>query len=580
MKTSRIAAVAQKLAVFIVVLCMACIAPLTALAAETNEAVRDDTTGVVQVKLVYIDPNTQMESDIQSGTGFLINDSTVITCNHVVSIDAPTMELAMQAFGVDRNTVLNNSVIKISVLRDIAIEATVQNASAEMDYAILNLSSQLYDRTYLPIRSSATVQQTEEAFALGFPGETRYFQDVNTYTSDDVTIASGRVNKINTVDGVDYIQTSTQFSSGNSGGPLVDANGAVIGICQGITTDNFDQNYYYAIAIDQLTRSLDSLGVEYTSVDGASAVPAEEPAEQSGEQASAAETTPEATPAPSVDKTSLSALVSDVETLDMSLYTKDSADALTQALTNAQDVLANDAAAQEDVDAAEADLNDAFVALETSGGNTTLIVIAIVAAVVIVVVIVVVIILAGKKKKKPADNAYEYAQKPAPQPPIQPNKPNHPNNPPAGGFAPVNPVPPTVPVRHPNSGSSETSVLNQGAGETTVLNQGSSETTVLKQNVNYGTLTRKKNGETIKINSPQFTVGKERAKVSYCVADNTSVSRTHAQIINRGGMAYLADLNATNGTFLNGVRLNPRQESALKNGDVILLADEEFVFHI
>ena len=544
MKTSRITAVVQKLAAALVVLCMVCMVPAAAFAAETNEAVREDTTGVVQVKLVYVDPNTQAESSIQSGTGFLINDSTVITCNHVVSIDPATMEIAMQTFGVDQNTVLNNSVIKISVLRDITIDATVKNASAEMDYAILNLSSQLYDRTYLPIRSSATVQQTEEAYSLGFPGEVKYFQDVNTYTSDDVTIASGRVNKINTIGGVD-----------------------------GNTSDGFDKDYFYAIAIDQLTKSLDSLGIEYTSADAAAApAPAEtEPAQEDAQ--APAETAPEATPVPAADKTALSALVTDMEGMDLNEYTQDSAAVLTEALTNAQNVLANDAATQEEIDAAETALNDAFVGLEAGGGNMMLVVIGIVAAVVIVVVIVIVVVVSKKKKKPEEANQYAY-EAPAPRPaPVQPPV----NN---GGFAPVNPVtPPTTPVRYPNSGAGETSVLSQGAGETTVLNQGSSETTVLKQNVNYGSLTRKKNGENIKINSAQFIIGKERAKVSYCVVDNTSVSRTHAQIVNRGGAVYLVDMRATNGTFLNGVRLNPGQEAALKNGDVILLADEEFVFH-
>ena len=103
---------------------------------------------------------------------------------------------------------------------------------------------------------------------------------------------------------------------------------------------------------------------------------------------------------------------------------------------------------------------------------------------------------------------------------------------------------------------------------------------MLNQNTNFGTLTRKKTGEIIHINNASFTIGKERAKVNYCVTDNTSVSRTHATVHNRGGVAYLADNRATNGTFVNGVRLTSGQEIALKDGDVVLLADEEFVYHI
>ena len=556
-------AFAHKLAAVFLVLCVACLLPVTAFAADTNEAVRNDTTGVVQVKLVYVDPNSQNESSIQSGTGFLINDSTVITCYHVLSIDAETMATAMEAFGVDENTIKNNSVIKISVLRDMTIEATVKNYSAEMDYAILNLSSQLYDRTYLPIRSSSTVQQTEEAYSLGFPGEVKFFQDVNTYTSDDVTIASGRVNKINTIGGVDYIQTSTQFTSGNSGGPLVDANGAVIGICQGNTGDGFDKDYYYAIAIDQLTKSLDSLGIDYTQAD-ATATPTETQPEE--ETPAPSEETVQQT-APEVDKTSLSALVTDMQDIEAKDYTEESGAAFSAALSDAQSVLANDATTQEQVNQAEAALNDAFSALEPAS-NTLMFIIIGIAAALIVIVVVVIIVIVSKKKKTAADaTAYAYDA------PI--------NTQPNGGFTPAKPVTPaTTPVQYANAGAGETSVLNQGAGETTVLNQGSSETTVLNQNTHYGSLVRKKNKETIKINSTHFVIGKERAKVNYCVVDNTSVSRTHATIFNRGGAAFLMDMNATNGTFVNGVRLNPGQEIVLKNGDTILLADEEFVFYV
>lgn len=571
MKTSVITAVARKLAALLVVVCMMCMVPAAAFAAETNEAVRNDTTGVVQVKLVYVDPNNQNESSIQSGTGFLINDSTVITCYHVLTIDPETMAAAVTAFGVDENTIKNNSVIKISVLRDMTIEATIKNYSAEMDYAILNLSSQLYDRTYLPIRSSATVQQTEEAYSLGFPGEVKFFQDVNTYTSDDVTIASGRVNKINTIGGVDYIQTSTQFTSGNSGGPLVDANGAVIGICQGNTGDGFDKDYYYAIAIDQLTKSLDSLGIDYTTASegGNVATPTTEPAEPTDGTASTEEIAPIA-----ADKSALSALVTDMQGIEAKDYTEESGAAFSTALSDAQSVLANEEATQEQVDAAQTALNDAFSALEPAGNSMLFIIIGIVAAVVIVVVIVIVVVVS--KKKKPAKDTQSYSY----EPPVRPQGAAPQGN---GGFAPVKPVtPPTTPARYPaaGSGAGETSVLNQGAGETTVLNQGASETTVLNQNVHYGTLTRKKNKETITINSARFIIGKERAKVNYCVVDNTSVSRTHATIVNRGGTAYLLDMNATNGTFVNGVRLNPGQETALKNGDTILLADEEFTYYV
>ncbi|HJD21111.1 MAG TPA: trypsin-like peptidase domain-containing protein [Candidatus Gemmiger faecigallinarum] len=558
MKTRQFSAFARSLAAVLVAICLACLIPFGAQAATTttNEAVMNDTSGVVQIKLVYVDPNTRQEYNIQSGTGFLINDSTVITCNHVVVMDSNTLATAATTFGADANVIQNNCQIQISVLRDLTITATVLNSSAEMDYAILNLSSQLYDRTYLPIRSSATVQQTEEAFTLGFPSEVEYFQDVNTYTSDDITITSGRVNKLNTINGVDYIQTSTRITSGNSGCPLVDANGAVIGICQGSTGEGFDSDYFYAIAIDQLTRSLDALGIEYTSADGTGAVTEPEATPDAQESAE-----PEATPAPVVDKMGLSALVSDMQAVNSDDYSEETASAFAAALGDAQAVLDSDAATQEEVDAAQTALESAYAALQPAGNNTMFIIIGVVIAIVIVLVIVIIVLTTRKGRNKAStdyvagDTVASGAYGPA-----------------DGSFAAVQqPVtPPTAPVDYAGSGAGETTVLNQGAGETTVLNQ----------NTNFGTLTRKKTGEIIHINNASFTIGKERAKVNYCVTDNTSVSRTHATVHNRGGVAYLADNRATNGTFVNGVRLTSGQEIALKDGDVVLLADEEFVYHI
>ena len=46
----------------------------------------------------------------------------------------------------------------------------------------------------------------------------------------------------------------------------------------------------------------------------------------------------------------------------------------------------------------------------------------------------------------------------------------------------------------------------------------------------------------------------------------------------KNGATYLTDMNAANGTFVNGVKVLPNQEIALKTGDKIKLADEEFEF--
>lgn len=555
MKTHKITAFARGLAAAIVVLCMMCMLPLAVLAETTNQAVMADTTGVVQVRLVYVDPSNRTEHPIQSGTGFLINDSTVITCNHVIALTEEELGKAAEKFSTDANTVKNNCKVKISVLRDMTIDASIKNASAEMDFAILNLNEQIYNRTYLPLRPSSDVQQTEEVFALGFNIEAEMFQDVRTYTSEDVTISSGRVSKLVHLDGVDYVQSSARIIDGNSGGPLVDANGNVIGVCKGVNSNENTTDSSFSIAIDQVIESLDALGIEYNSTPGPTAQPTEEPKPSDN---------PDSNVTLTVDKSGLQALVADMQDMDTASYDKESAEAFTTALQAAQTVLADEQATQEQVDSARDQLNSAFSALAPAGNNVMLFVIIGVVAAVVIILIVLIVVLSGKKK----DDRRIYSDQgtyPGENPvPVGSGAGN------GGGFVDVKPVIPPEPQFTQNSfGGGETTVLNQGAGETTVLNQAS----------NFGYLIRSRNNERININNASFMIGKERAKVNYCVADNTSVSRTHAVITHRGTMAYIKDMNATNGTFVNGVRLSAGQESPLNPNDRITLADEEFVYY-
>ena len=94
----------------------------------------------------------------------------------------------------------------------------------------------------------------------------------------------------------------------------------------------------------------------------------------------------------------------------------------------------------------------------------------------------------------------------------------------------------------------------------------------------FAALTRVKNGEHINISRQEFKIGKERARVDYCIPDNNSISRHHASIINKGGMFYLVDMKSTNHTFVNGNEVIPEQGIKLNSGDRFKLADEEFEF--
>lgn len=56
------------------------------------------------------------------------------------------------------------------------------------------------------------------------------------------------------------------------------------------------------------------------------------------------------------------------------------------------------------------------------------------------------------------------------------------------------------------------------------------------------------------------------------------VSRTHAMISRQNGDFYLVDLGSSNGTFLNGNRLNPNEPKLLETGDRITLGQIDIMF--
>lgn len=98
------------------------------------------------------------------------------------------------------------------------------------------------------------------------------------------------------------------------------------------------------------------------------------------------------------------------------------------------------------------------------------------------------------------------------------------------------------------------------------------------ENVPY--LIRKRTREKIVINRNLFKLGKEAAYVDYCISDNPTVSRNHADIVKKQDGYYLIDKNSLNHSFVNGKKLVADEYRKLENGCLIQLADEVFEFFV
>ena len=67
-----------------------------------------------------------------------------------------------------------------------------------------------------------------------------------------------------------------------------------------------------------------------------------------------------------------------------------------------------------------------------------------------------------------------------------------------------------------------------------------------------------------------------RAPQNEVVINARSISRFHCQIKREGDRLLIEDLDSTNGTFVNGVRVET--PVTLNVGDVALLGDESLIF--
>jgi pSer/pThr/pTyr-binding forkhead associated (FHA) protein len=96
---------------------------------------------------------------------------------------------------------------------------------------------------------------------------------------------------------------------------------------------------------------------------------------------------------------------------------------------------------------------------------------------------------------------------------------------------------------------------------------------------NFPYLVRKNTGEKIIVNRNIFKMGKDKTYVDYCISDNPTISRTHADIIKKPNGYYVKDMDSLNHTFLDGVKLEKNEPKKLESGCLIQLANEVFEWH-
>ncbi len=81
----------------------------------------------------------------------------------------------------------------------------------------------------------------------------------------------------------------------------------------------------------------------------------------------------------------------------------------------------------------------------------------------------------------------------------------------------------------------------------------------------------------VQIEKFPFVVGKRKEDADYVLSDY-SASRVHARFVEEKDGIYLEDLNSTNGTFKNGLRMQPYEKRKLEPEDTLRFGKSTFVY--
>ncbi|XP_067278301.1 serine protease HTRA2, mitochondrial-like [Pseudorasbora parva] len=192
------------------------------------DVVEKSTPAVVYIEIVGRHPFSGREVAISNGSGFIISsDGLIVTNAHVVA---------------------NKRGVRVKLTNGETYNATVQDVDQAADIATIKINAK-HPLPTLRLGQSSDVRQGEFVVAMGSP-----FSLKNTITSGIVSSAQrgGRELGLSNSN-MDYIQTDATIDFGNSGGPLINLDGEVIGI----NTMKVTAGISFAIPSDRVRLFLD-----------------------------------------------------------------------------------------------------------------------------------------------------------------------------------------------------------------------------------------------------------------------------------------------------------------------------------
>ena len=206
------------------------------------------------------------------GTGFFVGEEGqdpmyLITNHHVIEPFLESGEGELVQAETTEGVLTGRSKIRVFYDSDDFEEAYPVAYDEIKDLAVLKLGAATSKRTPLPLCSPTDNMVGSTIYAVGYPGlaENVFADATTTWGPSDVSVTSGSISRLLTTSGTGQmrLQIDCVIRHGNSGGPLVNEDGQVLGIAVSSVSDEEDSFMYYGVNIDEVIPYLKQYDVPY-----------------------------------------------------------------------------------------------------------------------------------------------------------------------------------------------------------------------------------------------------------------------------------------------------------------------------
>lgn len=164
-----------------------------------------------------------VETGAGRGSAFFVQHDTLITNVHVVQ---------------------NDTYVTLRKMDGSTLNARVQTKAPTFDIAVLKVANASPTQTYLPLGSQDQLKPGQEVIVIG--------SALGTLQN---SVSRGVVSGLRRSGGVTLVQTDAAANPGNSGGPMLDKNGRVVGVTTAGYRDA--QGVNFAVSVDHVKDILD-----------------------------------------------------------------------------------------------------------------------------------------------------------------------------------------------------------------------------------------------------------------------------------------------------------------------------------